>query len=200
MVKSSRKTRDQCLGVLSNSHAERFLSDLANLSPARIQGLRARYAEMFAGDRISTETMMVMLGRLLQRAWDAPDERRRDWYCHEIEAYYHKVQVDQELVDKIGDPSLANGLLGPYLEPGSPLWNLRKVEPPVEPTALEAALFYFRRNGDRARHCPTAGCPAPYFFSTKKGQKYCSPKCVIPAVRAAKSRWWTRNRAKEPVN
>lgn len=68
--------------------------------------------------------------------------------------------------------------------------------PPTHATPLEAVLYHFRRIAERALHCPNPDCVAPYFFSTKKGQKYCSDVCALPAQREAKRRWWRENKAK----
>jgi hypothetical protein len=65
------------------------------------------------------------------------------------------------------------------------------------PTPMEAALFHLQRIGHKLRHCPNPECPAPYFITDKRGQKYCSPVCAEPAQRASKLRWWNENRASE---
>jgi hypothetical protein len=71
-------------------------------------------------------------------------------------------------------------------------------DPPARATTFEAVFYYLRRHIDHARHCGNPDCPAPYFFATKKGQKYCSEECAGPAQRAAKLKWWNENRAGQP--
>ena len=167
--------------------AERLLCDLADA-----QDFPANYPQLFVGDRNPEETATV-LRQLLRQAWRARDQRHREWWCHEIATYYHRSRSDRELEEQIG-PRMTEAMLGEYVQPVSLLFALR--EPPRRPAALESALLYFKKNSGRARHCPTVGCPAPYFFARKKNQKYCSPACALPAQRATKRKWWRENRGK----
>ena len=59
---------------------------------------------------------------------------------------------------------------------------------------VELAVFHFIDVRDRALRCKNPDCRAPYFFRTKKGQEYCCPKCAIPAQRAAKLRWYEKQK------
>lgn len=174
--KSSRKRRDQnlVLDVLPVSKAESLLLDFANVYKgadvaAAYQRLTDRYREVIPEGQGKNAPGMLswerLFGTLLRHAWDANTLRKREWYLHDAESYYHQV------AGRFGDP-------------------------PTHATPLEAALYYFRRNIDRALHCPNPDCAAPYFFSTKKGQKYCSPECALPAQRESKRRWWSENKAK----
>lgn len=68
--------------------------------------------------------------------------------------------------------------------------------PEVPLTSFEAAMFYLQTQlTDSLRRCPNPTCPAPYFFATKKGQKFCSTVCAEPAQRESKRKWWNENRA-----
>jgi hypothetical protein len=73
------------------------------------------------------------------------------------------------------------------------IWSQRPEEPPPQ-TAFEQAAFYFYRVAMRARVCNSSDCPAPYFLSVKKGQKYCSSKCAGNGERENKRRWWHENK------
>ena len=44
-----------------------------------------------------------------------------------------------------------------------------------------------------ALHCGNPNCAAPYFFATRKGQKYCTDSCAAYGQRLAKSRWWAEH-------
>lgn len=192
-MKSSRKTRDQILDVLSARKAERVLIDWANHvysvdGDSATRRLIERYPEIFNPYRATTRQLKelypnlplvfspspglpikaqseiaALFGMLLRKAWDAREQRRRDWYLTDAESFYHHA------TNRFGDP-------------------------PTHATPIEAVLFYFRHNINRTRHCPNSHCPAPYFFATKKGQEYCSAECAKPAQRAAKLRWWHENK------
>jgi hypothetical protein len=174
---------------MNRNSADRLLRDLANAKPENFPGL---YPELFDGDANPEETAIV-LRALLRQVWSARSIRRRDWFLHEMETYYHKLRGDRDLMKRV-DPAMAKGLLGDYVQVGSLLFSLR--EPPAKTSPLEAALLYFRRNVSRARRCPNPDCAAPHYFAKKKNQKYCSPVCAKPAQRATKRKWWRENRGK----
>jgi hypothetical protein len=73
-------------------------------------------------------------------------------------------------------------------------WSVQRPEEPPPQTAFEQAAFYLYRVATRARVCNSSDCPAPYFLSVKKGQKYCSTKCSGLGEREAKRRWWHENK------
>jgi hypothetical protein len=246
--KSSRKSVDQVLGVMSTRKAEQVLVDWANL-PERVEqhrvephrqaiarpsdelgewptGLRPgeirynlpryrtvvndikphlrrlirRYPEIFnphgieANPRIDGDPLFAsaagsntpfqrqceiaeLVGELLRKAWDA---RTLDWTNKKKPVMVpDQRRRDWYLTDAESFYHTAQNRFG---------------DPPSRVTPLEALVYYFRRNGDHALHCPNPDCPAPYFFATKKGQKYCSEKCAEPTQRAAKLRWWHENK------
>jgi hypothetical protein len=199
MTKPRRKSTDQYLGLLREMtprRAEKFLCTLANLKlqADAIAKLHRDYMEVLPGDFDAATT--ARLRRQLQRAWVAPDLRQREWFLHELESHYHKLRGVRELRKNIADPVWEQAVLGEDLRPDSPIFELQLMEPPAEPSALEAIVLYFKRNAERARYCPNADCPAPYFFATNKNQKFCSTECAKPAQRDNKLRWWNENRAK----
>jgi len=173
------------------SASERLLRDLANPTP----DFSVRYPQLFVGDRNPEETATV-LRQLLQKAWDARDQRRREWYCHGIAAYYHRGRPDRDLEDRIG-PTMTKALLGEYVQSDSLLFALR--EPPPAVLALESALLYFKNNEKRAAHCPNPECQTPYHFARKKNQKYCSPACAKPVRLAQLRKWWRNNRGQKAL-
>jgi hypothetical protein len=204
--KSGRKKRDRILGLIPAQRAELFLCDLANLVPANqtrewVLSWAKRYSDMFS--KLSNDPSFVLdviaLRDLLRRAWDSRDQRRRDWWLHEAEAFYHKQREGLDVRERLGG-DLAKAMLGEeYLDPGGVLYALRIPDPPETVTPLEAALFHFRQRADKARHCPNPACPNPYFLLARKGQKFCSPNCATPSRKASKLRWWHVNQERLKV-
>jgi hypothetical protein len=45
----------------------------------------------------------------------------------------------------------------------------------------------------RTSRCENRDCHTPYFFATRRSQKYCSDACAIPAQREFKRKWWAEN-------
>lgn len=46
---------------------------------------------------------------------------------------------------------------------------------------------------DRMRFCPNPECPAPYFLTRKRSQKYCTEKCAGAGQRELKRAWWSEH-------
>lgn len=115
--------------------------------------------------------LLLFLSRCVRKAWTAPDVRTRDWRMFGLRAQLFSIYLD------LDDPW-----------PDSP--------PPM--VALEQALWYLQAQGRRAKCCGNEYCSAPYFFATRKNQKFCCDECAIPAKREAKLRWWNENRGKGP--
>jgi hypothetical protein len=208
--KSSQKPPRQILGVLSAARAERMLTEWVNTDLACFTDANAwerlfrLYPEIPSvpssdilpfGEKkwLLFHQQMEMAEEVaadLARAWESPDLRHFEWYTW-------KAQMDYEFQAASARHDL--------LEPGVSIENMPSAiaaitesgEPPVTITPVEAAIYHLRRNRKRALHCPNPDCPAPYFFASKKGQKYCSLECAKPSQRESKRRWWAENRAQK---
>lgn len=217
MTKSSRKSSRQILGVIPAARAEEMLVEWVNTNITELaledanawERLFRRYPEIPSVpaaeivpvteanfDRFQPQMEMAdMVASYLSKAWDAADLRHFDWYTWKAQSEYaHEAACAKHNVP----PSHVNP------EKGNERDAIRRMaaaitegdEPPAVITPVEAAIFHLRHNRKRALHCPNPECPAPYFFATKKGQKYCSPECAKPAQREAKRKWWDEHRAK----
>jgi hypothetical protein len=200
---SSRNTDNKILGVITPSRAELFLRRLANLHPvdgAVAEQLRAKYpeiAEPCASGRSWLETLS-WAQFYLRRAWDAPDERHRKWYLHEMRRDYRESVVMASFAGVPASETPHGHIfsLVPGVGTDTQRVDKRLIDPPP-PTAFEAAVSYFQeRIGDRAKHCGHVDCPAPYFIAEKRWQKFCTEACAGPANRESKRKWWHDNKAK----
>jgi hypothetical protein len=61
------------------------------------------------------------------------------------------------------------------------------------PTPFQQILEYLIRPNVRTSICTNPRCSAPYFFSSRLGQKFCSDACALPAQRKFKRRWWAEH-------
>jgi hypothetical protein len=209
MSKSSQKAPRRILGVISAERAERMLYEWANADwgedAKAFKRLFRQYPEIMsadtnkvlppvdgAWDRFHQQMEMAFsVGVILRKAWDASDLRQFEWYTWHAQTEYewaavqakHNVTPAHVMDESDNLPNLTAAVL-------------EADEPPAVITPVEAAIFYLRHNRDRALHCPNPGCPAPYFWRSKKSQKYCSLECAKPAQRDSKKRWWADNRAK----
>jgi hypothetical protein len=159
--------------------------------------------------------------RQLRTAWTQPTALERELavltlvpstLSYELAEIMGKVRPDFEFAAarkwtfRVVDPDL---IPREYLEP-----NLKRIREHVEEFQEKAEIpgvWIYRESPafvlvllralhvvDRMRHCPNAGCPAPYFIARRRSQKYCSDVCALPAQRQFKKDWWNAHRGKKP--
>lgn len=192
-MKSSIKSGHQILGVMSEKRARAFLLDCVHLHSApesreaEFRRLSTLYEDVIHDVPYDRQREAALgfrfLSFLLRRGWDAPTQREREWYFHEAESFGRYLTAKDAEKSEWGDSQL----------------TYRFVTPPARPSSLEAVFHYLWRNAKHALRCANSECPTPYFFATKKSQKFCSPECAEPARRASKLRWWNDNRAGKPT-
>jgi len=200
-VNSSRKSRDQILGVISRKDAERLLLDLANLQESDVRRLmthnRKILAPLIADEKGANEYRLFTLRNHLRKAWNEPDRRTREWHIFQLRRKFNEWSLkvsgipinpfDFQKIMGFDDPDRKDHL-GQAIDP---------FEQPPPLTPVEAAMFYLQTAiGDRAKHCANPTCSIPYFLGTKKGQKYHDDICAQHGQREAKRKWWNENRAK----
>jgi hypothetical protein len=182
--------------------ARRFLSELANLSDDKKALVRF---EKFCGQILPKEAKRISFDELkkanpgliglidenhpleviwayalrsaLRKIWRVTDRRTKEWAI-------------LRLADVCTFKSLGPEVHRKLLESDDPLDPL----PPETP--IEQILDYLRSEAHRLAHCANDECPAPFFFSVRSSQRYCSSRCALPFQRKSKRDWWTKNRAK----
>jgi len=209
VMNTSQKSSHRFLG---DKQIERFLLDCVNSRTSfdewksnprqgeqAMQRMTSTYPEFFEVElpelRTKTSEWLMVDGvqRYLRPAWNTTDPREREWLIFQARQDYFRVRVaipcaivrcETEGIDPAEHAAVFGNRVDAELMKTPPL------------TTLERALYYFQRHSGRARRCANPECPAPYFFASKKGQKYCTSKCSAPSQREQKRRWWRENRAK----
>lgn len=201
------KKQTQTLAKISPRQLERFLVELANLKVDvdAARRFRERFAafiphhdpEWVAGllekdvgleeqinklpnmtvEEMGENAWVATLKLMLDDLWTEPDYRQKEW----------GVFAFRYALYKWGDNSLRKVDFFKILYDPA---NRFRVPPP---TPFELALSYLIKAGDRARYCANPECPAPYFFVTRKNQRYCSEICAAPAQRELKRKWWAEH-------
>lgn len=213
--KSPREVPNQVLGVMSADQIRAFLEDCVNLpNPIdypdhrthferwllRWRGLFTFWTDDKKGKRMKTlvprehlEILAPVVRTTLCRLWGEPDARQRDWYCYRLrDAHRQMVRHLEGWED--------NAVWG-RRDTIQRLMDYAMQEVP-DTSPFEAAILWAQSNQSLMLRCAAAMCPAPYFFRSEKGQRFCSPACADAAQREAKLRWWNkspnspRNRAK----
>jgi hypothetical protein len=139
-----------------------------------------RYPEIFdfSTDWEAQYRVLVTYRGVLRDIWDTPDARRRDWLIFELRDAYQRERTQARTeVRETFELMPRSGLYGGYFGAVP------------EETAFESAMVHLARTTHLLLHCPNVGCAAPYFFRSKKGQKFCSPACADPSRRESKRRW-----------
>lgn len=171
-VDAARRFRERFAAFIPG-HDPEWIADL--LDKPKAVGLREQIDRLphmtveEMGENAWVATLKLMLGDL----WTEPDYRQKEW----------RVFAFRYALYKWGDNSLRKDSL---FDPAE-----RFRVPP--PTPFELALSYLLKAGDRAHYCANTECPAPYFFVTRKNQRYCSEICAAPAQRELKRKWWAEH-------
>ena len=134
------------------------------------------------------EVLAPAIRTTLRRLWQEQDLRQRDWYLFRLRDIYQRVVLTLENPGEFEYGSQEANLIRRLT--GSLLQDLPRVSP------FEAAIFWLQANQSRMLYCQNPMCEKPYFFRTKRGQKFCSPACADPARKESKRRWWAENRGK----
>jgi len=101
----------------------------------------------------------------LRAIWLTPDWRQREWRVFKLREA------------AASPPVAASSAL---------IWW----QTPPEMKPVDLVLLHLLKAAERARYCANPDCPAPYFFATRRSQKYCSNNCASPAQSEFKRRWW----------
>ena len=206
---SSKTTVSRALAQVSVSEARSFLSELANLrdETAAAKKFLLRFLPIWPGpghrgtwigfsyapgskpERISyapgskpeNDQVVDMLRRsyippireVIRVIWTAPDLRTRQWAVFRI--LYKEIAKQNITID-----------VSQWWSHPNPIELVRL--PP--PTPFEQVLLYLLRPGVYTAVCANPECPAPYFFPSRRGQKYCATICALPSQREFKRKWW----------
>lgn len=211
-LKPSRNTRLKKSRAISRQRAEQFLLALANLRGAwpltgndetelrrtieALDNLRLSYKDLLAD---CEPVGILVLREFVRKAWDAPDERRLEWWACQFRDYAHKmtkrvssvrVRADSLLLNPQPLPRVPSSLAITFSEAVAIVAQAE----PVGLTPLEEVGARLPQLMKRAKRCANPDCRVtPYFLAEKNSRKFCSDVCAIPAQRAAKLRWWNAN-------
>lgn len=143
----------------------------------------------------------------LRRIWNERDARQRDWYFYRLRHEYNRmiVRAENQHLFNIADRQAVNHLRRLVRDCGDQRDTHQRaafferaagadmMEDVPRICPFEAAMYWLQLNQRLMLRCGGPDCAAPYFFRTKKGQKFCSPECADPARRDAKLRWWNES-------
>jgi hypothetical protein len=185
------------LASFSPTQLERFLVELVNLQKdlGAIKRFRERYSHFIPPfdqswlvrfsaeedenlDPIKGEYIWIfMLKHMLCNLWTEPDFRQKEWGAFALRYILYRYEYDA-FVDE-----------NPFRILDDPTKSYRI--PP--PSPFEKALSHLVKSAAVARYCGNPECPAPYFFASRKNQRYCSEICAAPAQRELKRKWWAEH-------
>jgi hypothetical protein len=215
MKNSSSPLKCQNLASIPDRKAKRFLEELASMSDERlfdgehraVDAFENRYSDiipckwLFSTSRKSVEDAAP--GSLLsfihprnvfpsawrfrdalRAIWIAPDQRTKEWGIFRLIECAVIGETNPNPDTLLGTLQIIDG----------------RVAPLPSPTPLEQCLKYLLRNANKAVLCAHPSCTTPFFFASRKSQKYCTVECALPAQRAVKREWWAKNGEKWRAN
>jgi hypothetical protein len=209
---------DGAMKRLVRNHPEVFLGINAQVLDERYQPRDADVPQELRSRQKSVTTLVSLIATiaaLLREGWNASDPRHREWCFIRTRLAYHveieklKDAVQEMTMGRLEIREVRDGVVQPKRSTPPIVFNSRQdmqfaflmgllMLSEVPLTRFEAAMFYLQTQlTDKLRRCPNPACPAPYFFATRKGQKFCSAVCAEPAQREAKRKWWNENRGVE---
>ena len=161
---------------------------------------------------VKLTSLITTIATLLREGWSASDPRRREWYFIRARLAYHvEMESLRDAIENMSGHQDVREISEQVVRPTGSVPSVKTdprdemqfafligllLLPEVPLTSFEAAMFHLQTQlADSLRRCPNPTCPAPYFFATKKGQKFCSTVCAAPAQRESKRKWWRENRA-----
>jgi hypothetical protein len=208
---------DGALKRLVRKHPAVFLGIEPKVFDERFPPLRANTPEKLRARQkfvVKLTSLITTIATFLRGGWDASDPRRREWFFIRARLAYHvEMESLRDAVENMGEHQYVRETRGAVARPSTSAPSF-KADPREEMhfafligllllsevplTPFEAAMFHLQTQlTDKLRRCPNPTCPAPYFFATKKGQKFCSTVCAEPAQREAKRKWWNEHRGKK---
>ena len=199
-MNSSDKDTSRTLASISAGEAKEVLIDLANLrDESAAPRFKRRHGDKFLPE--STDQLIRSwairgeeedVGNLsaeqkFWKYWLFPlrDSVRRLWTGDEREKRWGTFRILEKYF-LVGSRRFAAGPITDDVE-----WFL-----PADLGPETTCERIFAHMSGRTSYCQNPNCAAPYFFPTRRSQKYCSDVCAIPAQRDSKRKWWSENGAR----
>lgn len=180
--------RDKALARITPAEAKRFLTEFANLSDESVERFQKRFGDLlprgpsggfkfhmsdnsisyYTEEEIkkSKEDTILELRNQVRRVWIEPDLRTKRYGVFLLwkAAMFTLTWAEQEIPDGLPEPS-----------------------------PFEQAIQLLIDAADLVRYCGNPECFTPYFFASRRNQKYCSDACAKPAQREFKRQWWAEH-------
>jgi hypothetical protein len=187
-------TLDNLAAKVPRERAERFLEELMNINGdlQSLERIAKKFNDVFpstsfawrpsepvvlGGDGPSWTIRALFRAReLLVEAWRAPTMLARELAILGLIGSYIQAETEPQ----------PRG--SPY--PNQAFWGAeaKRIADP-----FFVVLWRTLHAIDRMRFCPNPECPAPYFLTRKRSQKYCSEKCAGAGQRELKRAWWSEH-------
>jgi len=197
MLKSNTKSSSNA--SLSETLTVALLRDLANLRDDGIARFRKKWNQVYG--RLS-ENELLRRRDELRLLWTSPfstiDPNNPDGLVDSMHLHLTDRTEDVEVAWKHSphDPLekiVCDHWLRQAKHPWTVEWGKRKrflACPYSLPAVLALACV---RHSGRFGICRNDQCAAPYFFTRRRDQRFCSQDCAWPAQKAAKLRWWNKH-------
>lgn len=178
--------KSKALAKISTAEAKRFLTELANLRDDAVERFQKGFGELVPNN-IVAHFHLSKDG--FEPLTEEEEKKAAEARILELRNLVRKVWIQADLRTK---------RYGVFLLWKWSMFGLDWVENEI-PSGLpsyspfEKAILLLTDAAEFARYCGNPECFTPYFFASRRNQKYCSDACAKPAQREFKRRWWTEH-------
>ena len=192
---------------------------LAFIAPAKPSRLRAFLLEV-VNSQHETGALVKRLGRIFPEFVPRYDQLEKAFSFLKVAPFQHgiaKQWFDPQLASILrGNLRLAWRESHPLLRQTRllraemPLWfyydlffqRLEQTPDEDDPALLATAASFYKlfeaaatavNLQARFRYCGNPECVTPFFFESRRGQRFCSEQCAAVGNREAKKRWWKKH-------
>lgn len=178
----------------ARTQARDFLTELANLRDeleavrrfhvrftAILEGYAFPPADVTAQRRLPWYVPIIVLRQDTRKVWEASSPRDKEYLIFSLREMVLRGAHEHSLAKR-------------HSSPDNPYAYLQLVNKQVPPEhQFEQISRYFLTTAKNTKKCQNPECPAPYFFATRRSQRFCGTECAKLAQRESKRKWWRAN-------
>jgi hypothetical protein len=181
--------KEKTLARISPTKAKSFLTELANLTDDEVARFQKRFGDLIPRVGIALFATTLADKHSIRELTEEDKKQSEEHWILELRNLVRRVWIEPDLRTKRYGVFLlwkwAMFSKG-WVEQGIP-YSL----PPPNP--FEQAIQLLIDAADLAHYCGNPECFTPYFFASRRNQKYCSDACAKPAQREFKRQWWAEH-------
>jgi hypothetical protein len=180
--------KDKTLARISGSEAKKFLMELANLRDDAVARFQKRFGALLP-QLSGVIFVTTLIDNKSREATDEEKKQSKELWILELRNLVRRLWIE---------PDLRTKRYGVFLLWKWAMFSKGWVEQRIPsslppPSPFEQAIQLLIDAADLVRYCGNPDCFNPYFFASRRSQKYCQDACAKPAQREFKRQWWAEH-------